>query len=707
MTLRYGSFQAVPGGGSTSAVNSVNGKTGDVLLTNDDLNAQKKTSALPVGTADINDEVAFQQGGVSLRTAIENLPISLATRQALLGKLDASQKGTANGVAELDASGKLPVNRLPDAALGGLAYQGGWNAATNTPALTSPALRGYYWVVTTAGNTNLGGVTDWQVGDWVISNGTAWQKIDQTDVVTSVNGKQGAIVLNAADVGAQPVDATLTALAGLVAAANKLAYFTGDDQMALADFTAFARTLLSSADAAAARTTLDAQKSDATLTALAGLPTGVDKLPYFSGTDSASQTTLTAFARTLLDDADAEALRATIGLTKGYADGNVTSRRFGGGAGANIVYKRLATVGIGTASTGDSFTEFILSGAANIASATYPTYLVQFTSRRTVYKVRIFALASQDGANSPPSFFVYQNDATRKFELWCSAGPYLPDGLYIQPIAEWGATIDGQLNAAAIPSGATDVTATAIYNLWSDKSLVTQTSPEDTTPGAVMKVGAFGIGNTARDLPSFITDSALTTRGSLFRALQATPGGPGLDAAGVCIPFDATPIQTFILVAKAGNRAFVGRRAGANSTPTWIELQSQATLPSESGTFTPVVKGSTSDGTCSYSATWGKYTRIGDIVEFDVRVSWSGHTGTGNPMLAGLPFTPKANGQSSLAPVHFVSSNPAVAVPTCYVWLSGGAAAHTVFGITTTGAANGITSVPAAGSMLISGRYFI
>ncbi len=321
MTLRYGSFQAVPGGGSTSAVYSVNGKTGDVLLTNDDLNAQKKTSALPVGTADINDEVAFQQGGVSLRTAIENLPISLATRQALLGKLDASQKGTANGVAELDASGKLPVNRLPDAALGGLAYQGEWNAATNTPALTTPATRGYYWVVTTAGSTNLGGVTDWQVGDWAISNGMAWQKIDQTDVVTSVNGKQGAVVLSAADVGAQPADAALSALAALVATANKLAYFTGDDQMALTDFTAFARQLTAAVDAAAARTVLDAQKADATLTALAGLSTGVDQLPYFTGTDQVAQTTLTTFARSLLAAANAATARSVLqALGKGGGD---------------------------------------------------------------------------------------------------------------------------------------------------------------------------------------------------------------------------------------------------------------------------------------------------------------------------------------------------------------------------------------------------
>lgn len=143
MVLKYGTLsEPVAGGGGTGAVKSVNGKTGDVLLTNDDVNAQKKTSALASGTPDVNDELAFLQGGVSLRTAIENLPTPLSTRQALLGKLDAAQKGAANGVAELDASGKLPVNRLPDAALGGLAYQGGWNAATNTPALTSPAARG-------------------------------------------------------------------------------------------------------------------------------------------------------------------------------------------------------------------------------------------------------------------------------------------------------------------------------------------------------------------------------------------------------------------------------------------------------------------------------------------------------------------------------------------------------------------------------------
>ncbi len=86
---------------------------------------------------------------------------------------------------------------------GTLNYQGTWNASTNTPTLTSSVgTNGYYYVVNVAGSTNLNGITDWQVGDWAIFNGSVWQKLDQTDVVTSVNGQTGTVVLTANDVGA-------------------------------------------------------------------------------------------------------------------------------------------------------------------------------------------------------------------------------------------------------------------------------------------------------------------------------------------------------------------------------------------------------------------------------------------------------------------------------------------------------------------------
>lgn len=52
---------------------------------------------------------------------------------------------------------------------------------------------------------------------------------------------------------------------------------------------------------------------DPTLVALAGVNSSANTIPYFNGVDSASITALSEFARTILDDADASAVRNTIG----------------------------------------------------------------------------------------------------------------------------------------------------------------------------------------------------------------------------------------------------------------------------------------------------------------------------------------------------------------------------------------------------------
>lgn len=129
------------------------------------------------------------------------------------GYIPTTEKGVANGVATLDSGGKVPVSQIP--ALGDLNYQGTWNASTNTPTLTSSVgTKGYYYVVNVAGSTNLNGITDWQVGDWAVYNGSIWQKIDNTDAVTSVNGYTGTVVLSYTDVGAAPATSGTSILYG-------------------------------------------------------------------------------------------------------------------------------------------------------------------------------------------------------------------------------------------------------------------------------------------------------------------------------------------------------------------------------------------------------------------------------------------------------------------------------------------------------------
>ena len=119
----------------------------------------------------------------------------------------------------------------------------------------------------------------------------------------------------------------LEALRVLVPASDVLPYFTGTTSAGLTTLSPFARTLLDDADASSARTTLSAQLAHINLSTLSTVTAGVNSLPYFTGTNTAATTLFTAFARTLLDDADASSARTTLGL------GNSATLNVGTGAG--------------------------------------------------------------------------------------------------------------------------------------------------------------------------------------------------------------------------------------------------------------------------------------------------------------------------------------------------------------------------------------
>jgi hypothetical protein len=129
------------------------------------------------------------------------------TRSTTLTGLNITGTAIVSTDTILEALGKTQnqINSL----LGGVNYQGTWNATTNIPAIVSGVgTKGYYFVVSVAGSTNIDGITDWKLGDWIIFNGSTWQKVDNTDAVISVNGYTGSVVLVKADVGLGNVEDT-------------------------------------------------------------------------------------------------------------------------------------------------------------------------------------------------------------------------------------------------------------------------------------------------------------------------------------------------------------------------------------------------------------------------------------------------------------------------------------------------------------------
>lgn len=110
--------------------------------------------------------------------------------------LDLGTGGIAEyGVAELDSGGKIPLSDLPDSIVGAMQYQGTWDASGGTYPNTFDT--GYYWVVSVAGTIS---GTDYEIGDWIVNNGDEttpdWQKIDNSDKVSSVDSRTGAVTLN-------------------------------------------------------------------------------------------------------------------------------------------------------------------------------------------------------------------------------------------------------------------------------------------------------------------------------------------------------------------------------------------------------------------------------------------------------------------------------------------------------------------------------
>lgn len=158
-----------------------------------------------VGTGSAAD-ISFDPTGTSLSaTDVQELGEEVAgrldaTEAVANSAIPATEKGANNGVATLDGAGKVPLSQLPNSIM---EYKGTWNASTNTPALSNGSGNaGDVWRVTVAGTHDFGaGPISFEVGDYAIySDSGVYEKADTTDAVSSVNGQQGAVILDSDDI---------------------------------------------------------------------------------------------------------------------------------------------------------------------------------------------------------------------------------------------------------------------------------------------------------------------------------------------------------------------------------------------------------------------------------------------------------------------------------------------------------------------------
>lgn len=105
---------------------------------------------------------------------------------------------------------KISRADLLQGVLGALQYHGTWDASTNTPALSNgTGANGDMYAVSVSGSQNLGsGTIVFGSGDFLIHNGSVWQKAPSSTGVSSVFGRTGGVVAQSGDYNALQITNT-------------------------------------------------------------------------------------------------------------------------------------------------------------------------------------------------------------------------------------------------------------------------------------------------------------------------------------------------------------------------------------------------------------------------------------------------------------------------------------------------------------------
>ena len=181
------------GTATTSRIGGVK-PDGTTITINNGIISAASAYTLPTATTSVLGGVKVDGTSITINNGVisgaSTYSLPTATTSVLGGvKVDGTSIIISNGIISTSVTGSV-------------VFKGTWNASTNTPTLSSgTGTTGWQYAVSVAGTRNLGGGSQtYNVGDFIIYDGTNWIDISGNSGVTTFNTRAGAVTLTSGDV---------------------------------------------------------------------------------------------------------------------------------------------------------------------------------------------------------------------------------------------------------------------------------------------------------------------------------------------------------------------------------------------------------------------------------------------------------------------------------------------------------------------------